>query len=235
MNVLAIDTSTHVMGIALSKKGKLVGELTTNLEKNHSVRLMPAINYLMSEVDMKAEDLNKIVVSKGPGSYTGVRIGLSTAKSMAWALGIPIIGVSSLEQLAFQGRNSSKLIVPFIDARRQSIFTGLYRFQEGKISLLVDERYVKMKDWLGFLKEKKEDLIFVSPDLATYKDEILAELGEYAKIPNASYQLGKPSDLLEAALDKKADEVHILTPNYLRITEAESNLIKSKQRKKEHE
>src|SRR5699024_3341921 len=104
MNILAMDTSHHVMGVALLQEDKIIGEITTNLAKNHSVRLMPAVEQLMKEVAMKPEDLDKIVVAKGPGSYTGVRIALSTAKSMAWALDIPIVGVSSLEVLAYQGR-----------------------------------------------------------------------------------------------------------------------------------
>ncbi len=104
MNILAMDTSNQAMGVAVSKDGQPLGELSTNIKKNHSVRLMLAIDHLMREVNMAPTDLDKIVAAKGPGSYTGVRIGLMTAKSMAWSLDIPITGVSSLEVLAWQGR-----------------------------------------------------------------------------------------------------------------------------------
>src|SRR5690625_238230 len=227
MNVLAIDTATNVMGVALTKDGILKGELVTNLQKNHSIRLMPAIDFLMDEINMNPEDLDQIIVSKGPGSYTGIRIGLSTAKAMAWALDVPIIGVSSLEQLAFQGRNSSMLISPFIDARRDSVFTGLYRFQGGELTLVVEEQHVKMSDWLKLLEKQREHILFVSPDISLYKEKINRALGDFAIMAGNSYQIGKPSDLIEIGKYKEEDEIHTLVPNYLRLTEAEANLIKT--------
>src|SRR5690625_6772704 len=104
MNILAIDTSNQTMGVAVLKENQISCEIVTNIKKNHSVRLMPAIDQLMKEVSVMPEELNKIVVAKGPGSYTGVRIGLTTAKTMAWALNIPVVGVSSLETLTYQGQ-----------------------------------------------------------------------------------------------------------------------------------
>src|SRR5690625_7971891 len=106
MNILAIDTATDVMGVALTKDGHLKGELLTNLQKNHSVRLMPSSHHVMEEVEIVPGDLTKIIVSKGPGSYTRDRVWLSTAKAKAWASEIPIVGVSSLEVIASQESNS---------------------------------------------------------------------------------------------------------------------------------
>lgn len=234
MNVLAIDTATNVMGIALTREGKLVGELVTNLEKNHSVRLMPGIEYLMKEVSMGPEDLDKIIVSKGPGSYTGVRIGLSTAKSMAWALNIPVVGVSTLEQMAYQGRNSKALIAPFIDARRGAVFTGLYRFEDGKLLSVIEDQHIKLDEWLHILSDKEEDVLFISPDLQVHREEIKSILTKSAHFPPAIYQIGKPSDLIYAGMDKESSDVHQLTPMYLRLTEAEANWIKkNKERSKD--
>lgn len=235
MNILAIDTATNVMGVALTKDGILKGELVTNLQKNHSIRLMPAIDFLMDEINMNPEDLDQIIVSKGPGSYTGIRIGLSTAKAMAWALDVPIIGVSSLEQLAFQGRNSSMLISPFIDARRDSVFTGLYHFQGGELTLVVEEQHVKMSDWLKLLEKQREHILFVSPDISLYKEEINRALGDFAIMLGNSYQIGKPSDLIEIGKYKEEDEIHTLVPNYLRLTEAEANLIKTEKGNRKNE
>lgn len=235
MNILAIDTATNVMGIALTKEGMLTGELVTNLQKNHSIRLMPGIDFLMNETSMSPGDLDRIIVSKGPGSYTGIRIGLSTAKAMAWALDVPIIGVSSLEQLAFQGRNSNKLISPFIDARRDSVFAGLYRFQDEKLSLVVEEQHVKMSDWLKLLEKQQEQILFVSPDIVLYKEEITRTLGDLAIVPGNSYQMSRPSDLIEIGKYKEEDEVHALVPNYIRLTEAEANLIKTKKGNRKNE
>lgn len=121
MNILAMDTSNQAMGVAVSKDGQPLGELSTNIKKNHSVRLMLAIDHLMREVNMAPTDLDKIVAAKGPGSYTGVRIGLMTAKSMAWSLDIPITGVSSLEVLAWQGRFIIPIYVLFRCATRSCL------------------------------------------------------------------------------------------------------------------
>src|SRR5699024_12651656 len=99
MYSLTIDTSNHVLGVALMKGNKVIGEFVTNLAKNHSVRLMPAVDQLMKEVDASPEQLDKIIVAKGTGSYTGVVIGRTTEKTYAWALDIPVVGVSSLKAL----------------------------------------------------------------------------------------------------------------------------------------
>ena len=104
MTILAIDTSNHTLGIALVRDDTVVGESITYLKKNHSVRAMPTVEALMKECGVAPNELSKIVVAKGPGSYTGVRIGVTIAKTLAWTLSIPITAVSSLETLAANGR-----------------------------------------------------------------------------------------------------------------------------------
>ncbi|GAE48338.1 inactive homolog of metal-dependent proteases [Mesobacillus boroniphilus JCM 21738] len=96
MKVLSIDTSNYVLGIGLLDGETVLGEYISNIKKNHSVRVMPAIQTLMEECNIKPGDLSKIVVAEGPGSYTGVRIGVTIAKTMAWTLKISLSGVSSL-------------------------------------------------------------------------------------------------------------------------------------------
>ena len=137
MKILAIDTSNYVLGISLIDQEKVIGEYITNLKKNHSVRVMPAIEYLMKECEIVPGDLTKIIVAKGPGSYTGVRIGVTIAKSLAWSLQIPLVGVSSLE--ARQPRRGAILkgeFFPLFDARRGQIYTGLYQFKEGNLTVI---------------------------------------------------------------------------------------------------
>lgn len=223
MNILAIDTSTYVLGVAILKDGQIVGEHLTNLQKNHSVRLMPAINELMNEVSMKPEHLDKIVVAKGPGSYTGVRIGLTTAKSLAWALNIPLVGISGLEALAYQGRFFHSYVCPFFDARRGTVFTGLYRWDQSKFVQVLEEKNILMKDWLQLISENKEEILFLSPDISLYNNMIKDKLGDLAVIPEEVYHLTKPSYLALAGLDKAPDHIHTLVPNYLRLAEAEAN------------
>src|SRR5690625_6039898 len=101
--------------------------MVKNITKNHSERLMPANEQLMRKVNLSTGYLDKIIFAKGPGSYTGVRIGLSTAKSLAWALNIPITGVSSLEALAYQGRFFHANICPFFMRLLQLFSTGFFK------------------------------------------------------------------------------------------------------------
>src|SRR5690625_4806312 len=147
MNILAIDTSNQVLGIAILGDGQIIGEMITNVKKNQTSRLMPAIHQLIKDVEMIPDQLDKIVVARGPGSYTGVRIGVTTAKSLAWALSIPIVGVSSLEVLAYQGRFFNSLICPLFDARRQRVYTGLYEWNNDQLKLVHDENNISMKNW----------------------------------------------------------------------------------------
>ncbi|WP_100012605.1 tRNA (adenosine(37)-N6)-threonylcarbamoyltransferase complex dimerization subunit type 1 TsaB [Lentibacillus sediminis] len=222
MNILAIDTSNQALGVAVMKNGEIAGDLTTNLKKNHSVRLMPAIDQLMREVSLTPEELDRIVVAKGPGSYTGVRIGLSTAKTMAWALNIPVVGVSSLEVLGFQGRFFHALVCPFFDARRGLVYGGVYEWKKGRLHSVYSEKNMPMEDLLSLLAEENSEVLFLSPDISLHQESIAEKLRERAVVPEAPYHLPKASHLALAGSMVEPVPTHTLTPNYLRMAEAEA-------------
>lgn len=234
MNLLAIDTSNQVMGVALLSDDMLIGELMTNIKKNHSVRLMPAIDQLMRETGMTPDRLDKIAVAKGPGSFTGVRIGLATAKAMAWSLQIPVVGVSSLEVLACQGRLSNMLVCPFFDARRGNIYTGLYQWINGSPQLVKPEQNVAMSDWLQELATEKQQVLFLSPDIKQYQTAIKEVMGGLATVPSGSFHLAKPSHLAFTGMENTPDSTHTLTPNYLRLAEAEAKWLKKQRGQSEN-
>lgn len=234
MNILAIDTSNQLLGVALLKDDQVIGEIVTNVAKNHSVRLMPAINQLMKEVAMTPDQLNKIVVAKGPGSYTGVRIGITTAKSLAWALNIPVLGVSSLEVLAYQGRFFNGLICPFFDARRGLVFTGVYQWKDQQLVNVFEEKNMLMTDALKKLAEEEKEVLFLSPDIAIHEKTIIETVGEQAIIPEGPYHIARPTNLAFAGLSKDSIQTHSLTPNYLRLAEAEANWRKAQKEKQQH-
>ncbi|MFC7063239.1 tRNA (adenosine(37)-N6)-threonylcarbamoyltransferase complex dimerization subunit type 1 TsaB [Halobacillus seohaensis] len=228
MNILAIDTSNDVLGIAIVKSGIVTGEYVTNIKKNHSIRLMPAIDQLMMDTQTKPEDLSRIAVAHGPGSYTGVRIGLTTAKTMAWALDIPVIGISSLEALASQGRLFSGLICPFFDARRGLVYTGLYDSQMNHVK---KETNMLMTDWLDSLHDLDQPILFLSQDLELHKEVIKETLGKHAVFPGAAYHYARPSYLALAASEREPSFIHDLIPNYLRIPEAEAKWLAEQENK----
>lgn len=227
MYVLAIDTSNQALGIAIMKGKQVIGELVTNIAKNHSIRLMPAIDQLMKEVNITPNQLAKIVVAKGPGSYTGVRIGLTTAKTLAWALNIPVVGVSSLEALAYQGRFSPTMICPFFDARRGLVYTGLYRWENNHMTVVWEDRNVPLTEWLEQLKVEKASILFLSPDMEKHQEVVQAYMGNQAIIPSEISQNANPVHLALAGNNKPSTPTHRLVPNYLRLAEAEANWLQA--------
>lgn len=234
MKTLAIDTSNFVMGVALVEENKVIGEVITNLKKNHSIRLMRAIESLLADCDTLPKELDKIVVAEGPGSYTGVRIGVTVAKTLAWTLNIPLVGVSSLEVLAANGRYFNGLISPLFDARRQQIFTGLYRFNNGedlrkeeKNQLIINEQ------WAEKLKEYKEPILFIGNDVEVHKEVLTSVLGEQALFASVLQYNPRPSELAFLGMKKEPTPVHAFVPNYIRLAEAEANWLKAQEAKHE--
>jgi tRNA threonylcarbamoyladenosine biosynthesis protein TsaB len=221
MNVLVFDTSNHILGVAVMKEDQVIGKLTTSLEKNQSARLMPAIEALIKETEIQADTLDRVVVAQGPGSYTGVRIGLTTAKTMAWALDIPVVGVSSLEALAYQGRFFEGLICPFFDARRGRVYAGLYRWDRGRLVSVGEDKNADFTEVLNELKAGEERVLFLSPDMDQFDIQVKGLLGSLAVIPPGPYHQTDPAHLGLAGLDKEPAVTHEITPNYLRMAEAE--------------
>jgi len=222
MKILSIDTSNLVMGIALIEDDKVVGELITNLKKNHSVRVMPAIHQLLEECEVKPSDLDKIVVAEGPGSYTGVRIGVTIAKTLAWTLKIPLVGVSSLEVIAANGRYFNGEISPIFDARRGQVYTGLYSFTE-ELMCLEQDRILLLTDWLEQLKTRNRNILFLGNDLSIHKELIKEKLGDLASFGSFTSYNPRPSELGLLGLNKEAEDIHRFVPNYIRMVEAEVN------------
>lgn len=222
MKALAIDTSNYVLGISLIDEIHVIGEYITNLKKNHSVRAMPAIDSLLKECDIVPQDLDKIIVAIGPGSYTGVRIGVSIAKTLAWSLNLPIVGVSSLEALAANGRFFNGYICPLFDARRGQVYTGLYQSTNEGLIVLEEDKNVLLEDWATFLKEKRKPVLFLGNDVHIHLDTIKEKLMEYAVIGQQPIQIPRASELAFLGLNKQAIDVHALVPNYIRLAEAEA-------------
>ncbi|WP_027109051.1 tRNA (adenosine(37)-N6)-threonylcarbamoyltransferase complex dimerization subunit type 1 TsaB [Lacticigenium naphthae] len=221
MRVLAIDTSNQVMSIALNEDKKLIAELTTNVKRNHSERLMPAIEKLMKEVNWSPDSLNRIAISKGPGSYTGLRIGLTVAKTLAWTLDIDLVAVSSLKVLAANIYAEGQLIVPLFDARRGNIYTGLYKMENGSYVPLEEDTHISSKKWAFYLSKYKRPMIIVGQDIKKHEVYFKEELADKVKMAEDEWNLPRASRLATLAYEEKPVNVHTFIPEYLKLTEAE--------------
>ena len=210
MKVLAFDTSSKALSVAILDGENLLADVTVNIKKNHSINLMPAIDFLMKSVDLKPTDLDRISVAQGPGSYTGLRVAVATAKTLAYTLNIELVGVSSLYALAavadFDG-----LVVPVIDARRNNVYAGFYK----------DGQRMNFVDVLEVVKDE-ESVMFVG-EVANFSDQIAESLPQakvLSVLPSA-YAIGKRGQELQPV------DVDSFVPSYLKRVEAEENWLKT--------
>lgn len=230
MKVLAIDTSNQVMGVAVTDGDVVLGEMITNMKRNHSVRLMPCVQTLLKEVQLTPGDLDRVAVAAGPGSYTGVRIGVTTAKTLAWSLDIPIVGISSLEILARNGQRFEGLVSPLFDARRGQVYTGLYGTRNGRFEKMKANRIQLLTDWLEELGRQEQPILFLGQDLNIHGQTIKDTLGDQAFFATAGEQNPRPGELaLLAGQRDPAESVHSFVPEYLQLAEAESKWLASQE------
>lgn len=215
MKVLAFDTSSKALSLAILEDKQVLAETTINIKKNHSITLMPAIDFLMASLDWTPKDLDRIVVAEGPGSYTGLRIAVATAKTLAHTLNIELIGMLSL--LSLVPRQQEGLLVPLMDARRNNVYAGFYE----NAKPVMPEAHLSFAEVLEKVTDA-EQVTFVG-EVGPFVEQIQEQL------PQASYQetLPNAANLALWAWDKKADSLHDFVPNYLKRVEAEENWLKN--------
>ncbi|SFD62006.1 tRNA threonylcarbamoyl adenosine modification protein YeaZ [Enterococcus casseliflavus] len=229
MKTLAIDTSNQTLAVAVVDGQEVLGQSQTMAIKNHSTALMPAINGLMQAVGMAPKELEQIVVAKGPGSYTGLRIGVTTAKTLAQTLNIPLIGVSSLKAVAANCVGVSQVIVPLFDARRQNVYAGAYQWHNGTLETRIKDQHISLSELLTQLKAVDgQEVLFVGADTIKFKDMIEAELPT-ARINQVSLW-NYPNGVVLAAIAKEeapVASIHDFVPDYLKLVEAEEKWLAS--------
>lgn len=233
MNVLAIDTSTNVLGVAVANEKGIIGEQITYTKRNHSVRAMPTVESLLQECGMKPSDLDRIVVAKGPGSYTGVRIGVTIAKSLAWSLGIELVGISSLEVLALNGRYFNGYVCPVFDARRGQLYTSLFRAENGEVTRVQEDQNLLAKDFAEGLKQLNEPVLFIGSDVSIHEETFREALGEKAVFAPASLHHARAGELAMLGMQLPPEEVHSFVPNYVRLAEAEAKWLEAQEKQRE--
>ena len=180
VNLLAVDTSTTTGGVAVLKEDTVVAALEVNTARTHARRLMSAIDSVltMAELDLKA--CHAFAVTVGPGSFTGLRIGVSAVKGLAFATGMPVTGVSSLKVLASQFPCCPHVICPMLDARKGQVYAALYQWHpDGRWDQLVKACAVDPKDWLSQIASP---CLFVGDGSTVYRDLIKETMGKPRKL-----------------------------------------------------
>ena len=204
--IFYIDTSSPYLYSALYNEGKVINERTMYLAKDLSCKTLDEVSKMFDESHIKPTDINKIIVVNGPGSFTGIRIGITLAKLMAFCLNILITTISSLEAMR-ESVQSDKLIVPIINARRNSCYAMIY---DGD-NVIQDGMYMSIERLKLILMGLNKEYIFVSND--EFDFDTLSYKPDYKKIID-KYQ------------NKKEISAHLVNPNYMKLTEAEENKMK---------
>ena len=232
---LGIETANAPLSVAVVKDGKVMAEVVQNIKLTHSAGAMPAIETILANVGVKPSELDAIAVSEGPGSYTGVRIGVTLAKTLAWTLQKPLVGVSSLKVLAANATLYDGLICPIFDARRGNVYTAVYKGTE--LDVVIEDYHDHIDGLLARLKELAAPILFVGTDVDVFWDKIVEVLEQNAYRAPFHADLPRASAAIRLASTQalpSVEAVHHFTPQYKRIAEAEANWLKE-QKEKTHE
>lgn len=230
MKILAFDTSTIVATVAVCEDTKLLGEYVLNHEKKHSEKIMPMTEHLLKDLGLSPADLDLYAASIGPGSFTGLRIGVSTVKAMAYAAKKPTAGIPTLDVLAFNAVSFDQLICPLIDARNNQVYTALYKKGKGSVINITEYMGVDVNIIIEKVKETGERVMFVGEGAVLHKKLLLSELGEMAEIMPGNLNVPRASSVAHLAFLKaetgQLQDSFDLVPFYLRKSQAERELEK---------
>lgn len=230
MLVLAIDTATKIGSVALyDDKIGVIGEINLYVKVNHSNVIMNAVDSLFKLSGLTIKDVDKIAVTIGPGSFTGIRIGTAIAKGLAYSLKKPIVGVNELDVLAQMGENREDIIVPLIDARKERVYFSKYRYVDN--ILLREEEYKdgELREILADLKGKKVTFI---GDGATVNEKLINEILEkdYTTFSKAN-SIPRAGVAAQISLHLPDDNLYTLEPLYVNKSQAEREKEEREKRK----
>lgn len=222
MLLLGIETSSHVSSVAFGTREGPIAATMLARGRGHVEFLMPAILDLAKQALVRLDAVTGVAVGLGPGMFTAMRVGIATAKTIAQSLNVPIVGLPSLDVIAFGLRHSSRLIVPCIDARREQVYAALYRATPGGVQRQTDLRAWDPDELAAELVARKEEVVFVGDGATTYA---AAFRDVHAEVASASMWVPAATHLVELAVprferEEFTDVAHI-EPLYVRKTDAE--------------
>jgi tRNA threonylcarbamoyladenosine biosynthesis protein TsaB len=228
MIILAVDTATMSCSAAVVDDGLLKAELTSANNQTHSKHLMDMIDTVCDMSQIKISQVDGFAVTIGPGSFTGLRIGISTIKGLAWSLKKPVVGVSSLDVIAWQCAQSSYPVCALLDARKHEVYYCRYHFKGGELTAKGLEQVAPPDEVLSHIHEP---CLFAGSGAILYKERIIEKLGDLAHFAGWNQHSIRASSVARLSLTRfaqqKTDDAALLVPHYIRKSDAELQLKKN--------
>jgi tRNA threonylcarbamoyladenosine biosynthesis protein TsaB len=227
MKILAIETSTMLGGIAIMDDlSGLIAEVRLNVKSTHSERLMTEIAHVLKQAELKVSDIDVFAIAIGPGSFTGLRIGLSTVKGFSYATGKPIVSVPTLEALAWNFPYCRHPVCTMLDARKKEVYSALFKWEDGEFTRLIDEVSIRINRVLEDIKlSSDKKIVFTGEGAILYKDKIIEVMGNKAIFASPEKIVPSPANVasigIKKAIKGEFSEPVSLVPFYIRRSEAE--------------
>lgn len=220
MLILAFESSAKAASVALCRDGALISQYSQCSALTHSRTLLPMAEDMLKNAELSLGDVDLIAVAHGPGSFTGIRIGVSTVKGLAWALDKPCVGVSTLEAMAWHGLARGGYICPVMDARRGQVYNALFKIENGAPARLTEDRPIALSELSDELRALDAPVFLVGDGTALAKKHF-DEAGIPCEAAPENLVWQSAWGVAMAAADKPAGNADALLPVYLRLSQAE--------------
>ena len=235
MLVFGIDTCCNAATAAIVDDKRLVAQTVVNMGRTHSQIMMPQIEEMFKTTEIDAKDIDAFAAAVGPGSFTGVRIGVATVKGLAQATDKPCIEVSTLEALAYSCKFFDGIAAPILDARREQVYNALFDCKNGKMTRLTQDRALALADLLKELNDLHRNVIFMGDGVFVFEEEIQKVLGERAFFAPKTTLMNLGGAVAQIGLEKlqRGETVSYsrLVPSYVRLSQAERDLLEGNLKK----
>lgn len=224
MRILALDSSGLVASVAILEEEQIIAEYTLNYKKTHSQTLLPMLDEIVKMTEFRLDEIDAIAVAGGPGSFTGLRIGSATAKGLGLALGKPLIHIPTVDGMAYNLYGNTGLICPIMDARRNQVYTGLYRFEK-EFHVEEAQMAISVQELIDKLNAKGEKVTFLGDGVPVYREAL--ENGLQVEFCFAPAHVNRQSATALGTLAfeymkaGKMESAREHQPDYLRLSQAE--------------
>lgn len=223
MKILSIETSTMLGGVAvMDQEEGLIAETRLNVKTTHSERLMSVVHQTLSQSELSLEDIDVFSVAAGPGSFTGLRIGLSTVKGLSYATGKPFVTVPTLEAFAWNFAHCPYPVCLMLDARKSEVYAAVFKWEHAGFARVVEEMSIRPED---LLRQLQGPVLFAGEGVTLYKDVIAELMGERAVVASPEKMVPSPANVallgMEKALRGEFTDASQAVPFYIRKSEAE--------------